>query len=694
MSNDKAYDRHVNIWINGKEVTNNISSIKKEMFNLTNELARTTRGTKEYNEKAAELGKVKGILKEHQDNIRATGSLWDKLGNAVPASVSKMASAFKALLANPVVLVITLIVAAVTALIKAFKSTDSGSVAFAARMEQVKAVLDVLRQRLISVTDAIGHVFKGEWKEAAASMKEAFTGIADQIKSATAAAYEYQTVLDSISDAESNYVSQSAENRNKIAKLEYTAQDRNKSTEERRKALQEALAIGREEVKTAQNFAKQKLDNEINYLAGKAGLRGEDVLGFIKMTDAEQANASGSLKTLRNNNEEKFNEIEKLYAAWIDADTKFYDENKRNLSRMTAFEETERNEKLKTIQLAQKWTDEYFENERKRNEESLKDKVLMEKWTAEFFENERKRSQKKIEDLELMNKWTEEYFEKEQKRELTDIENSMIIKANNVFAVIDLEKKKNGILREQEIEDAEKTGASVQLINEKYAKLDKDLDEKKLKTKIGLASEFFNNVATIAGKQTAVGKAAAIAAATIDTYASATASYKALAGIPIVGPVLGFAAAAAAIAAGLLNVRQILKVNPNNKWTGGYAEAGGKYEPAGIFHKGEYIVNADMVASPQYGPMVAALEEARVNSLPGYANGGGPGMSSSGSGTAGSSSMLIGSDPELKNLIRENIRVNKMLLRDGVTTRFDYLSVNNVRKGIKNLEKIESDVTM
>lgn len=36
MPNDKTYDRHVNIWINGKEVTNNISSIKKEMFNLTN----------------------------------------------------------------------------------------------------------------------------------------------------------------------------------------------------------------------------------------------------------------------------------------------------------------------------------------------------------------------------------------------------------------------------------------------------------------------------------------------------------------------------------------------------------------------------------------------------------------------------------------------------------------------------------
>ena len=68
----------------------------------------------------------------------------------------------------------------------------------------------------------------------------------------------------------------------------------------------------------------------------------------------------------------------------------------------------------------------------------------------------------------------------------------------------------------------------------------------------------FNNLATILGKESAAGKAAAIAAATISTYQSATESYKSLAGIPIIGPTLGFAAAGAAIAGGIANVRQIL----------------------------------------------------------------------------------------------------------------------------------------
>jgi len=57
------------------------------------------------------------------------------------------------------------------------------------------------------------------------------------------------------------------------------------------------------------------------------------------MSDEEQASANESLQTLRDNNEAKFKDIEQLYANWIDADTKFYDENKRNISKHSSFTE-------------------------------------------------------------------------------------------------------------------------------------------------------------------------------------------------------------------------------------------------------------------------------------------------------------------------------------------------------------------
>lgn len=78
------------------------------------------------------------------------------------------------------------------------------------------------------------------------------------------------------------------------------------------------------------------------------------------------------------------------------------------------------------------------------------------------------------------------------------------------------------------------------------------LDEKLKYAQQGL-SQLANNL----GKETAAGKAAAIASALISTYQSATDSYKSLSGIPIIGPALGFAAAGAATVAGLANVRAI-----------------------------------------------------------------------------------------------------------------------------------------
>ena len=64
-------------------------------------------------------------------------------------------------------------------------------------------------------------------------------------------------------------------------------------------------------------------------------------------------------------------------------------------------------------------------------------------------------------------------------------------------------------------------------------------------------------MATILGEESAAGKAAAIASATISTFESANSSYKSLAGIPIIGPVLGAAAAGAAIVSGMAQVKAI-----------------------------------------------------------------------------------------------------------------------------------------
>jgi hypothetical protein len=117
--------------------------------------------------------------------------------------------------------------------------------------------------------------------------------------------------------------------------------------------------------------------------------------------------------------------------------------------------------------------------------------------------------------------------------------------------------------------------------------------------------------ATFGGEQSALYKATASSEAIIATYLAAT---KALEGEP--GPPLSFAFAAATIAQGLANVARI---NGIGFAEGGYTGKGGKYEPAGIVHRGEYVVPKHLVEMPQNRPLLSTLERQR---LKGYADGG------------------------------------------------------------------------
>lgn len=88
-------------------------------------------------------------------------------------------------------------------------------------------------------------------------------------------------------------------------------------------------------------------------------------------------------------------------------------------------------------------------------------------------------------------------------------------------------------------------------------------------TSLSIAANLFGNLSALAKEGSAEAKALAVAQTLIDTYQSATASYKSLAGIPGVGPALGFAAAAAAVVAGLANVKRILAVDSSGETSAG-----------------------------------------------------------------------------------------------------------------------------
>jgi hypothetical protein len=215
-------------------------------------------------------------------------------------------------------------------------------------------------------------------------------------------------------------------------------------------------------------------------------------------------------------------------------------------------------EKTRKLEIERAALTKLIRTEQRKNAE--KDKVDFE---ADLLEQAMLAEQALKDEIEINKQVAESRrSQKEQEKAQRQIELDAEFEATraNLFATLDLEAEKLEIQKEQELEFARSIGAETLNIEKKFINASLELEKTKQDTKLALAQDFARNVATIFGAQTAVGKAAAIAETTINTYRSATASYSALAGIPYVGPVLGFAAAAAAVTAGLINVKKILSV--------------------------------------------------------------------------------------------------------------------------------------
>lgn len=81
MASKSTINKRVNIYINGREVSNDIKSIRTEMQKAVNDIARMKRGSDEYNAKAKEIRTLKAIIQEHNQQLRTTEQRWSSLNN-------------------------------------------------------------------------------------------------------------------------------------------------------------------------------------------------------------------------------------------------------------------------------------------------------------------------------------------------------------------------------------------------------------------------------------------------------------------------------------------------------------------------------------------------------------------------------------------------------------------------------------
>jgi hypothetical protein len=709
MANDKTYDRHVNIWINGKEVSNDISSIKKEMLNLTNQTAKATRGSDEYNQKVAELRRVKAILKEHQDSISATGGSWNK----VKGLFSSAQGIFLAGLAG--------ITTAYQGLKGVITSTDSLGDAFTKTVGGWKGGLDALARSLATISE-------GGLKNLGKKIRE---GIDEGRR--------YAESLDQIDEKMRALKISEAETSNEILRQTEISRSAKSSKEEQIAAGKKIIELEDDLATIRTGIAQQAFENESTNIEKITKLTRFEIIEFarqkewmvaniekrkeynqmIKDRDVLQAISLSGVKLTQaqTDNWTRLNAAIKgasdetkyyAYAAanmpgdekmqlYVDKYVEFQQamgsglENTMRTRIRTAKNEDQLNkDEIKGIEAKQKaeqddlalkermerYTDEYFQNEEKRNQKDLKEKELMEKYTEEYFQKEQKRQQDDLALKERMEQYTEEYFKKEEERDKKRVEAKI--------------KKEEVLYRELQALGNNFVGLESALYDRQFTKLDeqykKDIaaagDNAALKTKI--EEDYAKKKAAIARKAAVAEKLAALFSIAIQTavgIAKATSE-----------GILGWWQIPLIIASGVIQAATVAAKPLPAFFMGGDTGPGGKHQVKGYVHANEWVANADMVASPVTGPIIRALEDVRVNGS--YANGGGPGMSSSGSGAVGSSSSIIATDPELKVLIRQNTLLLSALRKEGVSMKFGYKEADNVQQGLDKLSDIRDKVSI
>ncbi len=209
---------------------------------------------------------TKGLKKETESvNEGGFNKLGESLSNLSPAFQSGIQGAktlgvqLLALAANPIGATILAVVGAVTLLYKAFASTNDGADKLEQIMDGLGAVLNVLRDRVLSAGKAIANFFSGDFKGALSEARKSVGGLGSEIekefKQAATAKRYLQEVEDSL---RSLSVSRARLNRD-LARSKEIITDENASYAEKKKAI-EAVRIAEEKQTQAElRNAEKKL---------------------------------------------------------------------------------------------------------------------------------------------------------------------------------------------------------------------------------------------------------------------------------------------------------------------------------------------------------------------------------------------------------------------------------------------------
>ena len=450
---------------------------------------------------------------------------------------------------------IGVIVLAVGTLITYFTQTKKGAEALSVAFKTVGAAVSVITDRISAIGGAIIKVFKGDFKGAAEDAKNAVKGVGDEIRKETKAAIELGKAFNALKDSQRELNVETAARRAEVEALKLIAEDMSLAEETRLDAAEKAFNIENElldkrvanaeealRIKTEENAISESLAEDLDEQAQLE----IDLFNIKQESITKQIELNNKINSIKREAEAK----EKEALQEILDKVKEVEDAKRDLNKETA---------------------------------SLKEEIDL-----KLIDSEKERRQE-----ELGN---------QNRRRKEEIKNSLADHDSKVAALEALQTK--FFLDMEAIEDEFRTR---RIKAEDAARLKQIDDDKKLADhKIEVRNMAFSAAADLFGRETAAGKAAAVAQATMNTYEGASRANK---DFPVP---LNFVAMAAIIAAGLSNVRKIVDTpTPKKMATGGLVGGIGTGTSDSVnakLSKGESVINAR--STRMFKPLLSAINEA------------------------------------------------------------------------------------
>jgi len=339
--------------------------------------------------------------------------------------------------------------------------------------------------------------------------------------------------------------------------LELLEETEKKSKEIKEKRLKNDVAIAEYNYIIEKEGTEKKLLLNVKYLEKKRAqeLSNEDLTRGERLVI--NAKYDKEIEKAKEEHNLRLAEIEfKNLTTSIDLYTKKYKSKIDNDTKLTEQIVNEEKTRLETIAVMQST----------QIEAEATQKITAAKNDAQAIANIESEKNIQLKDIELQKneqiKTLDAEFKSQNLESLkTDLNNELEIHAQSGQSLIDLKIQQLNIQEQEEIAKAKRIGANTTLIEKKYSNAKIELVKAEQRAKMSIYANFAGSVADLLGENTKVGKIAAIAQATINTYLGATAAFAQTPG----GVIIKSLAAATAVASGLASVKKIIAVNDNVK---------------------------------------------------------------------------------------------------------------------------------